>query len=569
MSTAVSAIAVAYAVVRDTDGKYRVATTANRTSYGRARGIAITAASTANPSFEYQVAGVLSESVSGVGTGTAGDWVRVTSAGALERTATVSSGDDVVGRCPTTTAEVQVNPGVWDSDNASGGGGGGFTAPTGTGVMTVTSGSMDAASTGTTGTGDFARATSPTFVTPTLGAASATSVAASSFVSVGASAAATGGLRFAQDGQWYVRDEAGSADIRVFTKSNLDVLYFGQANYSFTIDAGTGTFTLLSNSHNFMSGNGATSYATISSSGLVLSNGPSITVGTGAPASSPSNGSIYLRTDGSSSTGLYTRQGGAWSAVGAGSSAAGSTADEIQTTDGAGAFQAATNVKAGSGYISIGSGTVATTGTGIRLGGTAATNRIVWHDGTADRSLLTTETGGNGVIFGSQSHTCNYYGSSIVVYSAAGATFIYGASAERLRVEGNGVSLGGGAGSYGSGNKVVFLANATTVPTTNPTGGSIIYAEAGAAKSRGTSGTITTFGPADPHCPTCGRDFAVEHRNDDAGEHLALCLPCLVDALAARGVDTSRFTIADSRGASKERWLEIHAAGKARAAAEP
>jgi hypothetical protein len=125
MSTAVSAIAVAYAVVRDTDGKYRVATTANRASYGRSRGIAITAASTANPAFEYQVAGVLSEAVSGIGTGAAGDWVRVTAAGALERTATVSSGDDVIGRCPTTTAEVQVNPGVWDSDNASGGGGGG------------------------------------------------------------------------------------------------------------------------------------------------------------------------------------------------------------------------------------------------------------------------------------------------------------------------------------------------------------------------------------------------------------------------------------------------------------
>ena len=49
---------------------------------------------------------------------------------------------------------------------------------------------------------------------------------------------------------------------------------------------------------------------------------------------------------------------------------------------------------------------------------------------------------------------------------------------------------------FGSGVLVVGLANATTVPTTNPTGGGVLYAEAGALKWRGSSSTITTIAAA-------------------------------------------------------------------------
>jgi hypothetical protein len=52
------------------------------------------------------------------------------------------------------------------------------------------------------------------------------------------------------------------------------------------------------------------------------------------------------------------------------------------------------------------------------------------------------------------------------------------------------------AGSYGSGSGVLFLGDATTVPTTNPTGGGILYVEAGALKYRGSSGTVTTIANA-------------------------------------------------------------------------
>lgn len=49
---------------------------------------------------------------------------------------------------------------------------------------------------------------------------------------------------------------------------------------------------------------------------------------------------------------------------------------------------------------------------------------------------------------------------------------------------------------FGNGAKVIGLANATTVPTINPTGGGVLYAEAGALKWRGSSGTVTTIAAA-------------------------------------------------------------------------
>ncbi|MDC2953395.1 hypothetical protein PO587_02875 [Streptomyces gilvifuscus] len=53
----------------------------------------------------------------------------------------------------------------------------------------------------------------------------------------------------------------------------------------------------------------------------------------------------------------------------------------------------------------------------------------------------------------------------------------------------NTTSVGGGVG-------VIAIANATTAPTTNPTGGGVLYVEAGALKYRGSSGTVTTIAPA-------------------------------------------------------------------------
>lgn len=57
-------------------------------------------------------------------------------------------------------------------------------------------------------------------------------------------------------------------------------------------------------------------------------------------------------------------------------------------------------------------------------------------------------------------------------------------------------NIGFNGSSFGSGTLVIFIANATVVPTTNPTGGGILYVDSGALKYRGSSGTVTTLGAA-------------------------------------------------------------------------
>jgi hypothetical protein len=53
----------------------------------------------------------------------------------------------------------------------------------------------------------------------------------------------------------------------------------------------------------------------------------------------------------------------------------------------------------------------------------------------------------------------------------------------------NTTSVGGGVG-------VIGVANATTVPGSNPTGGGVLYASGGALFWRGSSGTVTQIAPA-------------------------------------------------------------------------
>ena len=49
---------------------------------------------------------------------------------------------------------------------------------------------------------------------------------------------------------------------------------------------------------------------------------------------------------------------------------------------------------------------------------------------------------------------------------------------------------------FGGGSGVIGIINATTTPTSNPTGGGVLYADAGALKWRGSSGTTTTIASA-------------------------------------------------------------------------
>ncbi|MGW0087855.1 glycosyl hydrolase family 28-related protein [Streptomyces sp. NPDC003328] len=85
--------------------------------------------------------------------------------------------------------------------------------------------------------------------------------------------------------------------------------------------------------------------------------------------------------------------------------------------------------------------------------------------------------------------------------SATGDTNMYRPSAGVLATDNtlgakNGLQVGSVTPGLGGGVGVAGISNATTVPTTNPTGGGVLYAEGGALKWRGSNGTVTVIGPA-------------------------------------------------------------------------
>jgi hypothetical protein len=60
----------------------------------------------------------------------------------------------------------------------------------------------------------------------------------------------------------------------------------------------------------------------------------------------------------------------------------------------------------------------------------------------------------------------------------------------------NGLQLFSETAAFGGGVGVLGIANAGTVPTTNPSGGGVLYVESGALKYRGSSGSISTLAPS-------------------------------------------------------------------------
>lgn len=58
------------------------------------------------------------------------------------------------------------------------------------------------------------------------------------------------------------------------------------------------------------------------------------------------------------------------------------------------------------------------------------------------------------------------------------------------------LALLAGAGSFGGATGGIFIANANTPPSTNPSGGGVLYVDSGALKWRGSGGTVTTIAAA-------------------------------------------------------------------------
>jgi len=113
--------------------------------------------------------------------------------------------------------------------------------------------------------------------------------------------------------------------------------------------------------------------------------------------------------------------------------------------------------------------------------------KVDYTTGSAPRSVAIGDLDGDGK---ADLAVTNYYSTSVSVFINNASPILYAqASSGNVGI--------GTTSQFGSGIGVVGLANAGTVPSTNPTGGGVLYAEAGALKWRGSSGSVTTIANAD------------------------------------------------------------------------
>jgi len=137
----------------------------------------------------------------------------------------------------------------------------------------------------------------------------------------------------------------------------------------------------------------------------------------------------------------------------------------------------------------------------LALNGTGTNDFTVDDSGIATMAGIARVTGSAIPASGSglEMHyvTASNYG-TIYAYNRTGGAYrdlILGGGGNQMYLQLDG-SIGLNGSSFGSGVKVIFIANRTTAPTSNPSGGGILYVESGALKYRGSSGTVTTIAAA-------------------------------------------------------------------------
>ncbi|MBF0454264.1 MAG: hypothetical protein HQL72_05520 [Magnetococcales bacterium] len=124
-------------------------------------------------------------------------------------------------------------------------------------------------------------------------------------------------------------------------------------------------------------------------------------------------------------------------------------------------------------------------GAGASLGGGSGDNVIV---GDLAGYNLTSGTG-NIILGKSSGGTATSYSNQLWIANTNSNTpLIHG--------DFNAQNIGFNSKDYGSGSGVIAIANAITVPSSNPTAGGLFYVDAGALKYRGSSGTVTTLATA-------------------------------------------------------------------------
>ena len=128
--------------------------------------------------------------------------------------------------------------------------------------------------------------------------------------------------------------------------------------------------------------------------------------------------------------------------------------------------------------------------TNLRLGiGVVPTQKLHIFDAVVPTILLDGDDGRLFYVKGPSATQNGFLGTGY----ASGWTLGANNNGTQLNVSINGNIGFGTATEYGSGQGVIGILNAAVVPSTNPTGGGVLYVEDGALKFRGSSGTVTTI----------------------------------------------------------------------------
>lgn len=126
----------------------------------------------------------------------------------------------------------------------------------------------------------------------------------------------------------------------------------------------------------------------------------------------------------------------------------------------------------------------------VRLSASANTSHTILFNNTSANFTVGQSGATNALITGSVA------GDGIITTGNKTVHIGQGVGRASLRVSNN-VAIGfNAADSFGAGKGVIFVANAETAPSTNPTAGGILYCEGGALKYRGSGGTVTQIAAA-------------------------------------------------------------------------
>ena len=239
----------------------------------------------------------------------------------------------------------------------------------------------------------------------------------------------------------------------------------------------------------------------------------------------------------------------------------------IQVNDGFGGFLGATNVTSGVSYIGIGA-TISSSGYLRFAFGTSDSIISSKDSGGIDREIISRTASSNTYQIGPNNastlslkingDTINVKANTqFTIATSTNSASIDVSSTGKVLINPNGF-LAINADINGDGNaaviklfsaptiassvkEIISIGNSSSAPTATPSGGGYLWVESGALKYKGSGGTLTTVGPAEPHCKKCGRDYMHEWQNDKYG-YLSSCMPCLLEALEAIGVNVNAFS---------------------------